>query len=361
MDNIRTAFITFFPVKPDAMGSSAVVNSRFINWPYKKKIFQISHVKKISNKNIETIFIGKEKPLRKIMKLPEMIFKIHRYLKKSKEKVIIIEGASWIFYSFTILFFFKFFLSMKKIIYISHSIESEIRKKFSNLLIFYLTKLLEKLVFKYADISTSVSIKEQKKIKSYYNINASLLPNGITIGNFKKNRKIKSDYLIYTGSYSYKPNKDAIDYLNNKIMPKLILKYPNLKLVLTGGGFKDKKFPWIINKGIISKKNLYNLLLFSKILCVPLKFGSGTRIKIIEALCLGTIVISSKKGIEGIVTKSLNPPFIIDNHQKYINKILEILRYNKKIKYKSFKDKKYYLEKYSMNIIIQKFINENKI
>ena len=50
----------------------------------------------------------------------------------------------------------------------------------------------------------------------------SLLPNGITIKNFNKNKKIKSDYLIYTGSYFYKPNKDAIDYLNDKIMPKLI-------------------------------------------------------------------------------------------------------------------------------------------
>ena len=29
--------------------------------------------------------------------------------------------------------------------------------------------------------------------------------------------------------------------------------------------------------------------------CVPLKFGSGTRIKIMEALSLGAIVISSKK------------------------------------------------------------------
>ena len=38
--------------------------------------------------------------------------------------------------------------------------------------------------------------------------------------------KIKSDYLIYTGSYFYKPNKDAIDYLNDKIMPK------NFKLII---------------------------------------------------------------------------------------------------------------------------------
>ena len=47
-------------------------------------------------------------------------------------------------------------------------------------------------------------------------------------------------------------------------MPELILKYPNLKLVITGGGFRDKKFPWIINKGIVSKKELYNLLFFQR-------------------------------------------------------------------------------------------------
>ena len=93
-----------------------------------------------------------------------------------------------------------------------------------------------------------------------------------------------------------------------------------------------------------------------------LRFGSGTRIKIIEALCLGAIVISSKKGIEGIVTKSINPPYIIDNHKKYINKIFEILKYNKKkLNKDQSKIKNYYYKKYSMNKIVQKFINENKI
>lgn len=361
MDNIRTAFITFFPIKPNTMGSSAVVNSRFICWPYKKKIFQISHVEKINNKQIETVFINKEKPLKKIMKLPEIIFKVNRYLKNSKKKIIIIEGASWIFYSFVTLFFFKFFSSEKKIIYISHSIESEIRKKFSNVFIYYLTRFLEKLVFKYADISTSVSTKEQKKIKLYYNIKTLLLPNGITIEGFKKVKKIKLDYLIYTGSYFYKPNKDAINYLNEEIMPKLIIKYPKLKLVLTGGGFNKKKFPWIVNKGIVSKTDLFNLLFFSKGLCVPLKFGSGTRIKILEALCLGAVVISSKKGIEGIDLESINPPYIINDKFKYINKIFEILKNYKKIKKKSINTKKYYLEKYSMNKIIKKFVYENQI
>ena len=51
---------------------------------------------------------------------------------------MVIEGASWIFYSFVVIFFFKIFSPNVKIIYISHSIESEIRKKYSNKFIYLL-------------------------------------------------------------------------------------------------------------------------------------------------------------------------------------------------------------------------------
>ena len=92
-------------------------------------------------------------------------------------------------------------------------------------------------MFKYSDIATSVSLREKRMIKSLYNINTILLPNGISLKKFKLKNKLKMNYIIYTGSYSYKPNKDAINYLNDIIMPQLIKKIPNLKLVLTGGGF----------------------------------------------------------------------------------------------------------------------------
>jgi len=360
MKKNKTAFVTFFPIKPDTMGSSAVVNSRFICWPNYKKIFHLSHLSKINNNKIETIYIKKETPINKILKLPEVIFKIQRYLKNTKKKTIVIEGASWIFYSFVVLSYFKIFNSKVKVIYISHSVEAEIRKKYSNFIIYFLTRYLEGLVFKYSDIATSVSLREKRMIKSLYNINTILLPNGISLKKFKLKNKLKMNYIIYTGSYSYKPNKDAINYLNNIIMPELIKKIPNLKLVLTGGGF-NKKFPWIINKGVVSKDLLNNLIFFSKCLCVPLKFGSGTRIKIIEALCLGAVVISTRKGIEGIKLKSTNPPFIEENKSKFIKKILQVIKENKKIKRKSINLKKYYVKKYSMKNILNEFINTNEI
>ena len=355
MKNTKTAFITFFPAVPDNMGSSTVVNSRFKNWPSKKKLFQLSHIKKINNKNTKTIFIRKEKPLNKILSLPKLICSVFMYLKNSKKKIIIIEGASWIFYSFLVFFALKLFFLKSKIIYISHSIESEIRKKFSNIFIYFLTKYLGSFMFKCVDIATSVSKHEKSKIKKLYNVNTILYPNAINIDYKVGVKKIAKDYILYSGSYLYRPNKNAIDYLNNNIMPILLTKHPKIKLVLTGGGFK-KKYPWVINKNIIPKKELYNLIYHSKCLCVPLKFGSGTRIKIIEALSIGAFVISSSKGIEGIELNKKNPPFVLKNNKKFINTIDNVIKNNRSIKKKSIIAKKFYLKKYSMKKITNNFL-----
>ena len=83
-------------------------------------------------------------------------------------------------------------------------------------------------------------------------------------------------------------------------MPKILKKNPNLFLVITG----NKKIPynhkWLKNLKMVTKKKYLNILRNSLCLITPIKEGHGTRVKIIEALCEGKIVISSKIGIEGI-------------------------------------------------------------
>ena len=75
MNKIKTAFI-LFPIK-DRDHRQVVGLTRPL------KIFQISHLKKINNQTIETIYINKEKPIYKILKLPELIT-IYRCLQFKK-------------------------------------------------------------------------------------------------------------------------------------------------------------------------------------------------------------------------------------------------------------------------------------
>ena len=141
-------------------------------------------------------------------------------------------------------------------------------------------------------------------------------------------------------------------------MPVLIRNYTDLKLVITGGGYK-KKFPWVDYKGIVNKNYLYNLLVNSKCLCVPLKFGSGTRIKIIEALSLGCVVISSAKGIEGLKLKKKDPPYIYKSSKELIKTISNMIKDNKKAKKRAYIDKDFYINNYSMKKITEQFISKH--
>lgn len=94
-------------------------------------------------------------------------------------------------------------------------------------------------------------------------------------------------------------------------------------------------------------------------MCIPLKFGSGTRIKIIEALSIGTIIISTSKGIEGIKLKNKNPPYIANDKKKFIDTLTQILKNFDQIKNKSNRNKTFYKNNYSMEKITTKFIKTN--
>ena len=67
---------------------------------------------------------------------------------------------------------------------------------------------------------------EKIKIKKLYNQKTILYPNALNI-NYKIKKNINlNNYIIYSGSCFYKPNRVAVEYLNNKIMPNLMNNFP---------------------------------------------------------------------------------------------------------------------------------------
>jgi hypothetical protein len=314
---MKTAVICFFNAFPPRSGSGVVIYDFFKSWPsHRKNLFQMSDLF-LKNKNIQNIRLFYNKPIFKIIALPVLIFKLIKYFDNSKKKILIVEGASWIFYSFCIIIFFKIFYNNIFFIYRSHSIEYEIRKKNSNLIIVLLTRFCEKIVYQLSDIATSVSSIEKKKVYKYYNKRTVIFPNSIRTEDLINTRAIKSrniprKFILFSGSYDYKPNKEAINYIAQKIIPIISLR--GISFVMTGGC--DVKFnsKYIYNFGCISKSKLKYLYQKSICLIVPIFEGYGTRIKILEALTLGTNILTTTKGIEGINYSNKSSKIIIANN-----------------------------------------------
>ncbi len=322
---MKCAIVTFFDSYPPKTGSGRVCSDFFLSWPIKeKKLFQLSE-KKLNSKSIKTITIKKNRPIFKIFKILNLILAIKQYFQNEKKKILILEGPSWIFYSFVTILFFKYFQKNIFIIYRSHSIEYEIRKANSNLLICYLTNIFENFVINYSNISTSVSNKEKMGFKRLYNKNTYLFPNSLNIKklkNFKEKktkRKLPKKFILFSGSYDYRPNKVAIDYIIKYLIPELIKK--KIFLVITGNHkikFYSKN---VINLNFVSTSELKYLHRKSICLLVPIFEGYGTRIKILEALIWNNRIISTEKGIEGINYEKNRDIIIANNKIKFLKAI----------------------------------------
>jgi glycosyltransferase involved in cell wall biosynthesis len=58
---------------------------------------------------------------------------------------------------------------------------------------------------------------------------------------------------------------------------------------------------------------------------VPLREGSGTRLKVLEALALGTPVVSTSKGIEGLALEHERHVLVADTPESFADATLRVL------------------------------------
>jgi hypothetical protein len=366
----KTAVICFYQVKHANHGASEVSLGVYNQWPSKnKKLFELKdwHLHFSQNYKVQLFFQHINSYIVKPFAILFLVIRVLKYLKKKDNNFAIIEGASWIGFSFLTIKILNFFRKKTKTFYHSHNIEYDIRKKKHTILISIVSKLLEKKVFQISDYASVVSSIDAKRVKYLYNVNPIIFENGVDIERLKVNKKFQKNffnkYIIYSGSYSYKPNKIAIDYLINKVMPYFKKKNYNIDIMLTG-----KSFPSLLDKNnIICKKNLKKDILNyyiknSYFIILPLQQSPGTKIKVIENLIFGKTIIGTKFAFKGIkINKNFKNIIIYNSFYDLCKKINFLIKNYKIITKKKSTVKKFYIKNYSINNIIKKFIYENKI
>ena len=356
----KIAVVGFYQINGSFNGASEVSISLYESLNCKKKLFDLKNPKLLDSNTFFRFFYPY---LIKPLKILFQIKKVLNFLKKSKKKIIIIEGASWVGYSYLFIKIVKFLIKDVKIIYHAHNIEYEVRKLKNSYLIQLFTLIFEKKVLNLSDYSTSVSKIDQKKNLLLYKKKTILFYNGISQKRLKSSKKtIKEKYIIFSGNYFFLPNQIALNKLII-LFKKLNTNFTQLKLVVTGSDIPKsvKQHKFVIFKKNISKQDLNNYLIKSICTILPLKEAPGTKLKVIEALLNGVIVIGTKHAFKGLNLSKLKPPYIYKNENELYNLIKLIINNKKKIKKLAFKDIKNYKKDYLMENIIKKFFFINHI
>ena len=130
--------------------------------------------------------------------------------------------------------------------------------------------------------------------------------------------------LIYTGAVTYSANYDAVAYFIHEIWPLVCARYPQATFTVTGGtGTVDVSdlaaIPGVKFSGYLP--SVADAVRQHWAVVAPLRVGGGTRLKILEAMALGTPVIATSKGAEGLAVHSGKDILIADTPQAFADAI----------------------------------------
>ena len=131
------------------------------------------------------------------------------------------------------------------------------------------------------------------------------VPNGVDLEFFSLTPDTpRSLAAVFVGTLDYDPCDKAVQHFCAAILPKLHRIYPNLKFIAVGRNPSERvrQFAYQDDRIVLTGKveDVRPYVRTSAVFVVPLLSGSGTRLKILEALALGTPVVTTRIGVEGI-------------------------------------------------------------
>jgi len=157
----------------------------------------------------------------------------------------------------------------------------------------------------------------------------TVIPNSIDFSEYenflKYHRKENSNkgafYVLFVGLLSYPPNTDALHLICNKIAPNF---GEDVEFLIVGKNPPNIKKPKNV-KFLGYVEDIKEYILGSDICIAPLRYGSGTRLKILEYMAMGKPVVSTSKGAEGIGYTYNKNIIIEDNISLFAERIRELI------------------------------------
>lgn len=189
----------------------------------------------------------------------------------------------------------------------------------------------EEQAWRECSLCFTVSDKEQDVIASYLGHSDRIftIPNGVDLKRFKFLSKTDSGkQLLFLGGTDYQPSLDSALYFLKEIFPLVQSKTSDVKLDIVGCKLHGLA-NYISIKGVKLHENVPEALPYFRkadVLVVPLRYGAGTRIKILEAMAAGLSVVTTPKGCEGIDVKHGEHLMIAGSPDSFASAVQRLLK-----------------------------------
>lgn len=141
-------------------------------------------------------------------------------------------------------------------------------------------------------------------------------------------RVAEQPWLVFSANFEYHPNIDAVHFLTSQIWPAVKAAHPELRLRLVGRGDASIRHLAPADSGIEITgpvTDAFGEIGAARIVLAPLRAGSGTRIKILEAWAAARPVIATPIAAEGLDIRDGDNILLAESPQAFLHAINRLL------------------------------------
>lgn len=255
-----------------------------------------------------------------------------RMLQKEQYDVVQLETLYLAPYIPTIKKYSNAIVSMR-----AHNVEHEIWERITKNTRFFpkkwylqhLTKKLKKYeIAQLSDYDVLLAIT-QRDLDFYkklgYKNKEVVTPIGIDSRNYLAEDKSfeKPLSISFIGSLDWMPNQEGLQWFLDNAWSKLLERFPKLQLHVAGRNTPERMY-YNAPKNVTIHGEVPDALKFinqHSLMIVPLLSGSGMRVKILEGMALGKVVLTTSVGLEGIDAKNQEEVLIANTPEEFIKAI----------------------------------------
>lgn len=175
------------------------------------------------------------------------------------------------------------------------------------------------------DYLIAVSERDLKKFKKLgYRNGAIASPIGLNLENYASVKPIKTlNSMCFIGALDWMPNAEGLEWFLTSTWPLIQHNFPEVHFHIAGRNTPAYLQQLNLDKTVVhgEVENAIDFINNHPIMIVPLFSGSGMRVKILEGMALGKIVITTNLGKEGIEAENGKHLLIADTPQAFIDAI----------------------------------------
>ena len=201
---------------------------------------------------------------------------------------------------------------------------------------FYLSKMSRRLkleeIQRIGSVSAVVAISSSD-LEQFYQMGLNVPAEVIGIAQplprrENPNKLNETQKLFHIGAMDWQPNQEAIDWFLKDVWPEVHQKFPEIPFSFAGKSM-PKRYKKLNIDGvkILEAPDAYAFMRDNGLMVVPLLSGGGIRVKIIEGLSLGKVILTTSCGLEGIDAEHGKHLFICNQPADFVE-VIQRLRDN---------------------------------